>query len=57
MDRFKSTIFTCAPKVLDRFPVLFAYLYGSQASRVVHPFGDVDIVVFLTNDETLSTMS
>ena len=50
MDRFKSTILACASKILDRFPVLCAYLYGSQASGAVHPFSDVDIAVYLRKD-------
>ena len=36
--------------MLSRFPVLFAYLYGSHASGAVHPFSDVDIAVFLSED-------
>ena len=47
MERLKSDILALAPQVLDRFPILFAYLYGSQASGAVHPFSDVDIAVYL----------
>ena len=56
MKNHKSSILARAPEVLPRFPVLFAYLYGSHASGVVHPFSDVDIAVFLSeerNDEMM----
>ena len=50
MNTLKSSILVCAPRVLARFPVLFAYLYGSQATGAVHPFSDTDIAVFLRED-------
>jgi len=50
MKQLKSDILALAPQVLNRFPVLFAYLYGSQASGAVHPFSDVDIAVCLAKD-------
>lgn len=46
------SILTCAKKVLPRFPVLFAYLYGSHATGTAHTFSDVDIALFLSEDVT-----
>ncbi|MCF8080933.1 MAG: nucleotidyltransferase domain-containing protein [Desulfobacterales bacterium] len=43
-------IIDCAPKILERFPVLFAYLYGSHAAGDAHAASDVDIAVFLANN-------
>ena len=34
-------------QILGKYPVLFAYLYGSFATGVVHPFSDVDIGVYV----------
>ena len=46
----KQALLSLAPDVLARFPVLFAYLYGSYAAESAHPFSDVDIAVFLFAD-------
>ena len=35
-----------SPRILGKYPVLFAYLYGSFATGVVHPFSDVDIGIY-----------
>jgi len=40
----------CAPRVLERFPVLFAYVYGSYAAGEAHRFSDLDIAVFVSGD-------
>lgn len=36
-----------AAEVFDGAPVLFAYLYGSQATGRTHPRSDVDVAVYL----------
>ncbi len=36
-----------APIVLEGTPVLFAYLYGSYAKGLSHPFSDLDIAIFV----------
>lgn len=33
--------------IFSRYPVLFAYVYGSFANDTVHPFSDLDIGVYL----------
>lgn len=33
--------------LFSRYPVLFAYVYGSFATDTVHPFSDLDIGVYL----------
>ncbi|HEX6207982.1 MAG TPA: nucleotidyltransferase domain-containing protein [Actinomycetota bacterium] len=40
-----------APGVLEDEPVVFAYLFGSQATGQAHPRSDVDVAVML--DETV----
>ena len=46
----QQSILNCAPKVLVRFPALFAYLYGSHATGTAHKFSDVDIAIFVSED-------
>ena len=36
-----------APEIFDKHPVLFAYLYGSYAKGLVHPFSDLDISIYV----------
>lgn len=36
-----------APKILENYPVYFAYLYGSFARKAVHPFSDIDIAIYV----------
>lgn len=33
--------------IFSRYPVLFAYVYGSFANDTVHPFSDLDIGIYL----------
>lgn len=46
-EKIKSSLFAIAPDILRGYPVLFAYLYGSYAAGIVHPFSDLDIAVFI----------
>jgi hypothetical protein len=43
-----------APEILEKTPVLFAYLYGSYAKGLSHPFSDLDVGVSV---EVLDKMS
>ncbi len=43
LDKLKGT----PPETFSRYPVLFAYVYGSCATGTIHPFSDLDIGVFL----------
>ncbi|MFO7462075.1 MAG: nucleotidyltransferase domain-containing protein [Desulfatiglandales bacterium] len=36
-----------AEDLFEKTPVLFAYLYGSYAKGIPHPFSDLDVAVFL----------
>lgn len=51
-ERIKEILFTEAPSIFKNHPVLFAYLYGSYAAGVVHPFSDIDIAVFVEDHAT-----
>ncbi len=44
----KDRIFTLAPETLEKYPILFAYLYGSYVIEQIHPFSDLDIAVYTT---------
>ncbi len=50
MNHIKRSLLSFAPDVFRGFPVLFAYLYGSYATGVIHPFSDLDVGVFLSPD-------
>jgi predicted nucleotidyltransferase len=41
-----------APQVFEETPVLFAYLYGSYATGLSHPFSDLDIGIFVEGSDT-----
>ena len=47
MNQIKTRLFEVAPKILKEYPVSFAYLYGSYAQELEHPFSDLDICVYL----------
>ena len=46
IEKTIASLISQAPKILSQHPVLFAYLYGSYASKIVHPFSDIDIGVY-----------
>ncbi len=46
-QEIKDTVIRESPEILGKFPVLFAYLYGGCAKKVVHPFSDVDIGIYI----------
>ena len=46
VEKTIESLVSQAPKILRHHPVLFAYLYGSYASKIVHPFSDFDIGIY-----------
>ena len=42
LEKLKNT----SAEIFSRYPVLFAYVYGSCATGTIHPFSDLDIGVF-----------
>jgi predicted nucleotidyltransferase len=49
VETIKQTISQAAVEILEKYPVLLAYLYGSFATGDVHPFSDIDIGVYIDN--------
>jgi predicted nucleotidyltransferase len=47
VKKIKNSLFAIAPGIFSKHPVLFAYLYGSYATGVVHPFSDLDIGIYI----------
>jgi len=50
IKKVKERLLNIAPDVFDNTPVLFAYLFGSYATGLVHPFSDLDIGIYIEND-------
>jgi predicted nucleotidyltransferase len=47
MNDIIQTLKAAAPSVFADTPVLFAYLYGSYAKALSHPFSDLDIGIYV----------
>lgn len=47
VENIKISLSTLAPDIFGKSPVLFAYLYGSYATGLVHPFSDLDIGIYI----------
>jgi len=47
IEKIHSNLLTLAPDIFGKHPVLFAYLYGSYATGLVHPFSDLDIGIYV----------
>jgi len=45
--KIRDSLLKVVPGIFDKTPVLFAYLYESYASGVVHPYGDLDIGIYV----------
>jgi uncharacterized protein len=45
----RDCLFEVAPDIFSRNQILFAYLYGSYATELVHPFSDLDIGIYIEN--------
>lgn len=43
----KQKVHKIAPLIFEGTPALFAYLYGSYAKGLPHPFSDLDIGIFV----------
>ena len=47
VEKTKNSLFQIAPKIFQKHSVLFAYLYGSYATGVVHSFSDLDVGIYI----------
>ena len=47
VEKTKNSLFQIAPKIFQKHSVLFAYLYGSYATGIVHSFSDLDIGIYI----------
>jgi len=47
MSDLKEKLHNIAPAIFKETPVLFAYLYGSYAKGLSHPFSDLDVGIFV----------
>jgi predicted nucleotidyltransferase len=47
MHNLRKKLHEIAPLIFDGTPTLFAYLYGSHAKGLTHPFSDLDIGIFV----------
>ncbi len=47
MKEAKQKLQAAAPGIFEGTPVLFAYLYGSYAKALSHPFSDMDIGIYV----------
>ena len=46
-EQIKNALITEAAGIFKYQPVLVAYLYGSYATGLVHPFSDIDIAILV----------
>ncbi len=51
MKEVKQKLQAAAPGIFEGTPVLFAYLYGSYAKALSHPFSDMDIGIYVEDIE------
>jgi len=47
VNDLKQKLHEIAPELFEDTPVLFAYLYGSYAKGLSHPFSDLDVGIFV----------
>jgi predicted nucleotidyltransferase len=47
MNELRQKVHEIAPMLFEETPVLFAYLYGSYAKGLSHPFSDLDVGIFV----------
>lgn len=45
-QKLKANLINISPRIFVRHRVLFAYIYGSYATGIIHPFSDLDIAVY-----------
>ncbi len=49
MNKIITKILKLAPQILKKYPVDFAYLYGSYANGLEHSFSDIDLCIYMDN--------
>ena len=49
VEKIKYLLASISPGIFNKYPVLFAYLYGSYATGIVHPHSDLDIGIYIEN--------
>jgi uncharacterized protein len=47
MKELRQKLHAMAPTIFEKTPVLFAYLYGSYAKGLSHPFSDLDVGIYV----------
>jgi len=47
MNELKQKLHAMASTIFEKTPVLFAYLYGSYAKGLSHPFSDLDVGIYV----------
>jgi uncharacterized protein len=47
VEKIRNSLLAIVPDIFSKHPVLFAYLYGSYATGLVHPFSDLDIGIYI----------
>lgn len=47
VENIRNSLPAIAAGIFKKSPVLFAYLYGSYASRIIHPHSDLDIGIYV----------
>jgi predicted nucleotidyltransferase len=51
MSDLRQKLRAVAPIIFEGTPVLFAYLYGSYARGLPHPFSDLDVGIFVEGSD------
>lgn len=46
VEKIKRRLSKLAPDIFGKYPVAFAYVYGSYATDQVHRFSDLDIAIY-----------
>src|SRR5512136_1462191 len=57
MSELKDKLQAMASTIFEKTPVLFAYLYGSYAKGLSHPFSDLDVGIFVEGLERRSCLN
>ena len=47
IEKIRNSLPAIAADIFRKRPVLFAYLYGSYATGIIHPHSDLDIGIFI----------
>jgi predicted nucleotidyltransferase len=56
MSELKQKLHAMAPTIFEETPVLFAYLYGSYAKGLSHPFSDLDVGIYIEDPDKRSCL-